>query len=258
MNIVEHSVLAAPPRAVLNKKQLASVNAQGYGPVHVFCASGDLVNLEQTLRVCNVDVADKRGNTGLHWAVRYAQTKVIRLLVDKYSANVNAQNADGETPLHIAIREGRADIANYLLQNNADANIAALDGTYPLHSAAASGRVELAQLLVKFGAWLECDDMEGETPLFYAVRENQLSMVEWLLRAGASPEHKNEDGETVVSFAREVGSPNLVKLFAAFANVPGCGSSGNMVTENDAEMEDDETGDSMETDVAVMVRTSSK
>jgi len=256
MSIVEQPVLAAP-RAVLNKKQFAPVNAQGYGPIHVFCASGDLNNLEQTLRLCNVDAADKRGNTGLHWAVRYAQARVICLLVDKYSANVNAQNADGETPLHISIREGRADIATYLLQNNADANIAALDGTYPLHSAVASGRLELAQLLVKYGAWLECEDMEAETPLFYAVRENQLSMVEWLLRGGASAEHKNEDGETVFTFAREVGSPTLIKLFAGFASSTSTGLAG-LAVDNDAEMDDDETGDSMETDAAVMGRTSSK
>jgi len=255
MNIVEKPALAAPRAVLLNKKQFAPVNVQGYGPVHVFCASGDMASLEQTLRLCNVDTADKRGNTGLHWAVRYAQAKVIRLLVDKYSANVNAQNADGETSLHIAIREGRADIANYLLQNNADANIATLDGSYPLHSAAASGRLELAQILVKFGAWLECEDMEAETPLFYAVRENQLSMVEWLLRLGASAEHKNEDSETVYTFAREVGSPALVKLFAGF--VASTGSSG-LAADHDAEMDDDEAGDSMETDAAVMGRTSSK
>jgi len=199
------------------------------------------------------------GNTGLHWAVRYGQTQVIRLLVDKYSATVNAQNADGETPLHLAVREGRDDIAQYLLQNNADANIAALDGTYPLHSAAASNRLELARLLVQYGAWLECEDMESETPLFYAVRENQLSMVEWLLHRGASAEHTNEDGESVLTFAREVGSPALVKLF-----VPPSPASvalnklRSMAIDSDAEMDDDETGDSMETDAAIMGRTSSK
>jgi len=62
MNIVAQPVLAAP-RAVLNKKQFAPVNAQGYGPIHVFCASGDITHLEQTLRVCNVDAADKRGSS---------------------------------------------------------------------------------------------------------------------------------------------------------------------------------------------------
>jgi len=256
MNIVAQPVVAAP-RAVLNKKQIVPVNAQGYGPVHVFCSSGDISHLEQTLRVCNVDASDKRGNTGLHWAVRYGQAQVIRLLVDKYSANVNAQNADGETSLHLAVREGRDDIAQYLLQNNADANIAALDGTYPLHSAVANNRLELARLLVQYGAWLECEDMESETPLFYAVRENQLSMVEWLLQRGASAEHTNEDGESVLSFASEIGSPALVKLFApcpaAMTN-----KLRRMAIDSDAEMDDDDTGDSMETEAALMGRTSSK
>jgi len=256
------NIVAQPPRAVMNKKQLAPVNAQGYGYIHVFCSSGDLSHLEQTLRVCNVDTTDKRGNTGLHWAVRYGQTQVIRLLVDKYSANTDAQNADGETPLYVAIREGRDDIASYLLQNNADPNIAALDGTYPLHSAAASNRLETARLLVQYGGWLECEDMESETPLFYAVRENQLSMVEWLLHKGANPEHTNEDGETVSSFAAEVGSPALVKLFVgASSYAAAAGGVTNklrsMAIDNDTEMDDDETGDSMETDAA-LGRNSSK
>lgn len=259
MNIVAQPVLAAPRTILTTKKHFAPVNAQGYGPVHVFCASGDILHLEQTLRVCNVDASDKRGNTGLHWAVRYGQTQVIRLLVDKYSANVNAQNADGETPLHLAIREGRDDIAQYLLQNNADANIAALDGTYPLHSAAANNRLELARMLVQYGAWLECEDMESETPLFYAVRENQLSMVEWLLHRGASAEHTNEDGESVLSFAREIGSPALIKLFGA--PCPAAMTANKlrrMAIDSDAEMDDEEAGDSMETDAALMGRTSSK
>jgi len=255
MNVVAQPAVLAAPRAVLNKKQFAP-NPQGYGPIHVFCASGDTPHLDQTLRTCSVDIADKRGNTGLHWAVRYGQAQVIRLLVDKYSANIDAQNAEGETPVYLAIREGREDIAAYLLQNNADPNIAALDGTYPLHSAAASGRLESARLLVHYGAWLESEDMESETPLFYAVRENQLSMVEWLLHQGANPEHTNEDGETVSSFASEVGTPALVKLFG-----PSSSSVTNklrrMAIDSDTEMDDDETGDSMETDVT-LGRTSSK
>lgn len=43
--------------------------------------------------------------------------------------NVNAQNADGVTPLHDAVQRKQADVINVLLANNADVSSAAHSGS---------------------------------------------------------------------------------------------------------------------------------
>ena len=72
------------------------------------------------------------------------------------------------TPLHWCSREGNENICRLLLDHNADVNIQDKDGSTPLHLSARRNRdcSKIIDLLVKYGVQnLNIHDAEGLTPL---------------------------------------------------------------------------------------------
>ena len=50
----------------------------------------------------NIKAEDKEGFTPLLIAARYGSYKAVRVLVNEFGADVNANKRDGQTPLHAA------------------------------------------------------------------------------------------------------------------------------------------------------------
>jgi len=67
-------------------------------------------------------MTDYEGNTALMVLSRGYETYMVKFFIDK-KANLNVQNQDGNTALHIAINDRRAEIAYLLLQSGADDTI---------------------------------------------------------------------------------------------------------------------------------------
>lgn len=59
----------------------------------------------------------------------------VATLLEKHSADVNACNLLGQTPLHLAVMFGHTEIASYLLRRGANPNIQDVFGYLPLHYA---------------------------------------------------------------------------------------------------------------------------
>lgn len=114
---------------------------------------------------------DANGNTPLHLAVelRKNEINVLTLLLDSGS-EVNSRNEQGATPLHhVALRkEGARAVAELLISRGADPNIQMRTGHTPLHLACEYSRVELTQALLRAGANHHIVDHEGNTPLLFS------------------------------------------------------------------------------------------
>ena len=67
----------------------------------------------------------------LTWAVTTGQTEAAELLL-KNRADINGNNRDGNTALHLAVFLGRAETAKLLLKNGADVNRKNDDGATPV------------------------------------------------------------------------------------------------------------------------------
>ena len=119
---------------------------------------------------------DFLGATPLHHAVptmmanhpgvapmaHYRET--VELLIDK-GADVNAKRNDGKTPLALAVRWNKTEIAELLIAAGADVN-ADVDGLTPLHEAARNLHKEIAELLIAAGADVNAKvKVLGWTPL---------------------------------------------------------------------------------------------
>ncbi|CAK4227616.1 unnamed protein product, partial [Aphanomyces euteiches] len=77
-------------------------------------------------------------------------TLVHDLLV--YGADVNAQDNDGNTPLHITTKNGYVTTVKELLSHKADVRIPNMNGWTPLHFASSEGNLDAVKLLMDAGA----------------------------------------------------------------------------------------------------------
>ncbi|OXU20402.1 hypothetical protein TSAR_008714 [Trichomalopsis sarcophagae] len=80
----------------------------------------------------NINSKDENGNTLLHLAVKNDNIDVVKLLLNK-GALVNDKTESGRTALHIAVEWGREENIRLLLSKGAGVNSKDKDGRTPLH-----------------------------------------------------------------------------------------------------------------------------
>ena len=83
----------------------------------------------------------------------------------------------------------RVDLARSLLEHGLDAIAQDREGATLLHLAVRMGRVDLVCLLVKHGADVTTQDQYGLTPLYLALQERYVSLECFLIEHGARYEH---------------------------------------------------------------------
>ena len=134
---------------------------------------------------------DSHGQTPLHLAVRAGRRDLAELLIAN-KADVNARDKDGWTPLHFTTvgddkLEGvdKKGIEELLLDHNADVDIKANGGFTPLHFAASWGARDKAELLLAHNADVNARDNKGETPLHVVGWRDREGVAELLRRHGA-------------------------------------------------------------------------
>jgi ankyrin repeat protein len=106
--------------------------------------------------------------------------QVRRLILQK--CNVETKNADGQTPLHLAVVKGHVEIARYLLRIGG-AKVESINRSRQtaLHLTCAIGDLALVRLLVEeYGADNSALDKDGMTPLDGAMRNNKENVVKYL------------------------------------------------------------------------------
>ena len=69
------------------------------------------------LRIVNIPTILQRKNTYLHLAAKTGHLKAFKMALDE-AANVNVQNDQSETPLHLACQYGQTEIVKYIMRNS--------------------------------------------------------------------------------------------------------------------------------------------
>jgi len=116
----------------------------------------------------------------------------------------DAWSQDGFTPLHIAAFAHNVDAVRALLAADADPNAlatASFASVTPLGTAATFGATEVAQLLLDYDADTEKTSDHGHTPLHAAAANGNRALVEILLTCGANADAKTADGRTPADIA---------------------------------------------------------
>jgi ankyrin repeat protein len=88
----------------------------------------------------------------LHYATLAGLPDLVKFLVIEFSPDVNSRSfLDDVAALHLASRDGHAEVARVLLEHGADVNSRARDGQTALHRASRIGQAEVVRMLLKHG-----------------------------------------------------------------------------------------------------------
>jgi len=164
------------------------------------------VVLSLLLKGVDPNLTDSRGRTALFTAVREGSQKALESLLSSPQTNVNAVNADGETPLMLAAIRGALPAVQALVKRGAAVN---RKGWTPLHYACSGPDNGVAAFLIANGAELNARSDNGTTPLMMAARYGNGDLVPLLLKAGAEPRAANEQELTAADFAQRSGRDRM-------------------------------------------------
>ena len=134
-----------------------------------------------------VNAAHGDGMTGLHWAAENGNSEIANILLES-EADVEAVTRLGAyRPLHLAARRGHTSVIQLLLDASADPEVESTTGSVrPLHFAAASGNAAAVQAMINHGVELNAkESMWGQTPLMFAAAAGRTEVIRLLLQGGA-------------------------------------------------------------------------
>jgi hypothetical protein len=125
-----------------------------YSRVHILLSQG-----------VPVDVQDYFGNQPLHVASSFASTNDMAEILLNLGAGVNSRGRNGQTPLHMAIRN--AGPVDLLLASRPDLSIKDTDGNTALHFAMLSPHpwaLTCVERMISMGASVNTRNTDGYTP----------------------------------------------------------------------------------------------
>ncbi|XVF34836.1 hypothetical protein REPUB_Repub18cG0092700 [Reevesia pubescens] len=143
--------------------------------IHGFAQSGDLVALQKLLKDKPFLFNERNpvmAQTPLHVSAGYDRAEIVKFLLDRQGpekAELEAKNMYGETPLHMAAKNGCNEAARLLLANGAFIEAKANNGMTPLHLAVwysiRSDDYATVKTLLEYNADCSAEDNEGMTPI---------------------------------------------------------------------------------------------
>ncbi|KAL2864660.1 glycerophosphocholine phosphodiesterase [Aspergillus lucknowensis] len=175
---------------------------EGWAPLHLSVVGGHPLTTQALLKAENWkgQVQDKamirkqisRSSAVLALAVKANFIDIVQLLVDA-GVDINYQDHQGETALHVAARFGHEKCARILLKGNSEqkADTELTEHTYswtPLFIAAVDGSLSVVEALIEASADLNRLDSSGWTAKEHAALRGHLDIARCLAKVTPAPE----------------------------------------------------------------------
>jgi ankyrin repeat protein len=195
-------------------------DAAGNTPLFDAARGGDAA-VVNALLAHNADrkLTSRGDNTPLHGAALGGITD--KQIIDELAAGGarSARNADGDTPLHLALASNHIDTAKLLIDAGADVDASDKDSRTPLQLALglkdpAQARAA-ALALVNAGAKCDAPDARDMAPLHYAVSWGDVALVNAMIDHGAKVDRAGPRGRTPLHLAALAGKVDVVKALLA-------------------------------------------
>jgi ankyrin repeat protein len=186
----------------------------GAEEIHEAVKRGDLAAVREILaaRPDGIGAVDERGYTPLHVAAREGRLQIASFLIEK-GADIEAKNPTGFTPLFLAVLGKRPDAVRLCLEKGADPNGETRFQTTPLFTAAESGDPEIVRLLIEKGAEVNHVSPVFGSPLHRAAYMDFPEVAKALLDAGANLSVADQRGQTPLHQAAQLGRVTVARLF---------------------------------------------
>ncbi|XP_013909599.1 PREDICTED: NF-kappa-B inhibitor epsilon [Thamnophis sirtalis] len=165
------------------------------------------------LKGVNTALQDRNGNTALHLACERQSLECVELLLllkkpvsemqtRKTVQDLQLQNWQGLTCLHISTLKGNLQLMELLVQNGANINVQdGTSGKTPLHLAVENHDEMAVKHLLRWGAQVDSQMYNGCTPLHLAVGRNDAAIAAILCHSGADTLLRNMENETAQDLA---------------------------------------------------------
>lgn len=177
---------------------------------------------ELLVTVCEVNLKNAEGLSPLHLAVWLGNKHAVQRLVKNSEVAVNLSDSNRCTPIFIAASTGDVEIASLLLEiPSLDVNRASSNGRTPLHIAAINKNDMVTGLL--FGREdldVNIADITGSTPLHIASERGLETLVVNLLSwGGVNVNCCNSNGATPLMLAASEGESEIVGRLLARSDI---------------------------------------
>ncbi|ORY11870.1 glycerophosphodiester phosphodiesterase GDE1 [Clohesyomyces aquaticus] len=216
-------------------------DAEGYAPLHLSVIGGHPLTTKALLRAENWlgetdEKLTSRKNISKSGAVLALATQsnfmvIVKLLVEA-GVDVNYQDEQGETALHVAARFGHHQCAKVLIEGSPTqkTDIDIPEKTFawtPLFIACVDGHTLVVELLIAAGADLERCDLSGWTAKEHAALRGHMNIVDRLAEIAPPPKFPDVDTLAVQSSSppntssiEERRSKNLTREHSTYQRAP--------------------------------------
>ena len=192
------------------------------GEIHNAVKAGDLDKVKELLSVDPIllnalgDLEGEEGVTPFVMAAFHGKKDIVEFLLTK-GANVNSEIGKAKvTALHACAYKNKLETAKILLLAGAKIDFVNVDNHTPLFIAAEEGNYEVAELLIEADANLDIqstfDMWTGYTALTIAIKNKHLKIAIKLIKAGADVRIKDQFGWSLINRAAAIGSTEVTKL----------------------------------------------
>ena len=180
-----------------------SRNKHGYTWIH--CAiqnnhSNVIELLSEEMQDFDKNIKDNNGRSPLHIACKYGRKEIAYFLI-KLGCEPNLKDKLGNTPLHTAAFHGQHQLISTLIDANCvvdDVNNAQLT---PLHIAAKEGFADFCKKILEYNVDINCETDDEVSPLHLAVAGGHNEVCELLLHHGADIDTGNKHNQTPLHLA---------------------------------------------------------
>lgn len=142
------------------------------------------------------------------------QAKILPVLIQA-KADLDIQDGEGKTPLHLAIEENHDQFVDILLWSKANVDLGNLSSNMknsPLMDAAHEGQCDVALKLILARADINKKGKQDMSALHLAARRGRVKMVQILMEARGDVSQTSDLG-TAFDLAKKNGGIPLLKLF---------------------------------------------
>ena len=169
-------------------------------------------------------------NEILHEASEVGDLEKIIVLIEQIQHEIRIEidldmvDESGQTSVLIASGEGYPDIVEYLIQNEADVNIASHSRDTPLIQVSQNSimnkdtQLNIVEQLIHASAIVNCQGEYGKTPLMLATESNSPKIVSKLLESGTDVSIRDQDGNTALDIAQLCEIADIVEIITDYIN----------------------------------------
>ena len=160
----------------------------------------------------NIDTKDNEGYTAKDFAWEEGEHGIFK-------AYNNLDNID----IHQATREGLIEIVEEMVEQGYNVNAQDDDGRTPLHIAAALNHNIDMRVLIGLGADINAQDKQGRTPMMYAAADGKSDAVVLLVSELADVDIQDVEGMTAYAWSQSGSNSDLVNFLGLITSVENDG-----------------------------------